>query len=98
MGEVAQLFEVGHDVAQGSRGEAAVQGPGEALGAHGLPRGDVELDERFQYVPAAVVQECRHKSMRDKRRSPLEIIPAATALTSPGTRELPWSILRGGIE
>ena len=59
MVEVAQCFEVGHDVAQGGRGEASIEDTGEALRPHRLPRLDVELYEGAKDFLSTLVQNRR---------------------------------------
>ena len=54
--EVAEGFEVGHDVAQGGRGDGSVEDTGQALRAHRLPGLDVELDEGAEDFLATFVQ------------------------------------------
>jgi hypothetical protein len=59
MVEVAQGFQVGHDVAQGGGGEAPVEDTGEALRPHRLPRLDVELYEGAKDFLSTLVQNRR---------------------------------------
>jgi hypothetical protein len=54
--EIAEGLQVRHDVAHRGRGEGPPQGPGEVLRSHRLAGLDVQLDERPEYLPPAIVK------------------------------------------
>ncbi|MPM38630.1 hypothetical protein SDC9_85260 [bioreactor metagenome] len=55
-GDQPQLFQVGHDVADGGRRELQPRGARQRAGAHGLPVGDIALDQGFQQQLGTIIQ------------------------------------------